>query len=433
MMLKRSVSFFLEKRKKGGITVTENVPIRMRVKFDGNRIEFTTGYRIDADKWDSTKQKVKSGCSNRLKQTASQINTALARYDADIQTIFQHFEMTNLAPTPEQIKEAFNARTDVATGEKAPIQKQLSFWEIYDLFTKESGKMSDWTEATYEKFAAAKNHLRDFDKNMTFESLAETRLNDYVLFLRNKKNLRNSTIGKQMGFFKWFLRWAHHKGYHKNTAFEVFRPKLKQARKTVVFLTEEELTQLKAFRIPDHKQHLDRVRDVFLFCCFTGIRYSDVYNLKRSDIKGNCIEIVTVKTMDTLIIELNDHSRPIIEKYVDIAFENDKALPVVSNQKMNDYIKELCEMAGIDTPVTLIHFRGNERIEQVAPKYSLLGTHTGRRTFICNALALGIPVQVVMKWTGHSDYKSMKPYIDVADKIRANEMERFNSFGKLTK
>ncbi len=60
------------------------------------------------------------------------------------------------------------------------------------------------------------------------------------------------------------------------------------------------------------------------------------------------------------------------------------------------------------------------------PKYALVGTHTGRRTFICTALSLGIPVQVVMKWTGHSDYKSMKPYIDVADKNKINEMKKFN-------
>jgi integrase len=292
--------------------------------------------------------------------------------------------------------------------------------------------MNDWTEATYEKFVAAKNHLQTFDKSMTFESLSESRLNEYVLFLRNRKDLRNSTIGKQIGFVKWFLRWAHHKGYNRNTTFEIFRPKLKQARKTVVFLSEEELTQIKAFSIPPHKSYLDRVRDVFLFCCFTGIRYSDVYNLKRSDVKGGHIEIVTVKTVDTLIIELNDHSKAILQKYADIAFENDKALPVVSNQKMNDYIKELCEIAGIDEQVTLIHFKGNERIETIAPKHTLVGTHTGRRTFICNALALGIPVQVVMKWTGHSDFKSMKPYIDVADKIRAGEMERFNGFGKLS-
>jgi integrase len=93
---------------------------------------------------------------------------------------------------------------------------------------------------------------------------------------------------------------------------------------------------------------------------------------------------------------------------------------------MNDYLKELGELAKIDTPVSQTHYFGSERIDEVLPKYELLGTHVGRRTFICSALSIGIPVQVVMKWTGHSDYKSMKPYIDVADKTKKNAMEKFN-------
>ena len=171
---------------------------------------------------------------------------------------------------------------------------------------------------------------------------------------------------------------------------------------------------------------MERVRDVLLFTCYTGLRYSDVYNLKRSDIKPGHIEVTTVKTSDSLIIEFNKHSKAIIEKYAHIPYENDKALPVVSNQKMNDYIKELAELAEINTPVRLTHYTGNKRTDEVLPKYELLGTHVGRRTFICSALSIGIPVQVVMKWTGHSDYKAMKPYIDVADKTKKSAMEKFN-------
>lgn len=89
-------------------------------------------------------------------------------------------------------------------------------------------------------------------------------------------------------------------------------------------------------------------------------------------------------------------------------------------------LKELGELAEINDPVRETYYKGNERIDTVTPKYALLGTHAGRRTFICNALALGIPAQVVMKWTGHSDYKAMKPYIDVADDIKANAMNKFN-------
>ena len=111
---------------------------------------------------------------------------------------------------------------------------------------------------------------------------------------------------------------------------------------------------------------------------------------------------------------------------IKVHFENHMALPVISNQKMNDYLKELGELAEINEPVRETYYKGNERIDEVTPKYALLSTHAGRRTFICNALALGIPAQVVMKWTGHSDYKAMKPYIDIADDIKANAMNKFN-------
>ncbi len=168
------------------------------------------------------------------------------------------------------------------------------------------------------------------------------------------------------------------------------------------------------------------MRDVFLFQCFTGLRYSDVFNLRRSDVKETHIEVTTVKTADSLVIELNNYSRAILDKYRQVAFEGDKVLPVISNQKMNDYLKELGELAEINEPVRETYYKGNERIDEVTPKYALLSTHAGRRTFICNALALGIPAQVVMKWTGHSDYKAMKPYIDIADDIKANAMNKFN-------
>lgn len=93
---------------------------------------------------------------------------------------------------------------------------------------------------------------------------------------------------------------------------------------------------------------------------------------------------------------------------------------------MNDYIKELAELVGIDEPVHETYYKGNKRIDTITPKYALLSTHAGRRTFICYALSIGIPVQIVMKWTGHSDYKAMKPYIDVVDELKASEMQKFN-------
>ena len=280
--------------------------------------------------------------------------------------------------------------------------------------------------ATYEKFAAVKSHLTKFDPDLSFESLDESRLTQYVQFLEEQEGLRNTSILKQIAYLKWFLRWCSKKGYCMNNAYEDFNPKLKSTPKKVIFLTWEELSKLREYPIPATKQYLERVRDVFLFQCFTGLRYSDVFNLRRGDVKENHIEVTTVKTADGLVIELNNYSRAILDKYRQVAFEGDKVLPVVSNQKMNDYLKELSKLAGIDESVRETYYKGNERIDLITPKYELMSTHAGRRTFICNALSLGIPAQVVMKWTGHSDYKAMKPYIDIADDIKANAMDKFN-------
>ena len=427
MNIKRNIIFTLESRKKDGVLIVENVPIRMRVNFASKRIEFTTGYRIDAAKWDTDKQRVRNGCTNKLKQSASEINASLLGYYTEVQEIFKKFEVEEIMPTPEQIKEAFNALHKPIEEEIKPRKSTPNaFYKVFDEFVRDCGQQNDWTDSTYEKFAAVKNHLMNFRDGLTFDFFDEKGLNDYVTYLRDVKEMRNSTIGKQLSFLKWFLRWAFKKGLHQNNAYDSYKPKLKSTQKKIIFLAWEELNKLREFEIPAAKQALDRVRDVFLFQCFTGLRYSDVFNLRRSDIKGDHIEVTTVKTSDSLIIELNKHSKAILDKYKDVAFEDDKVLPVITNQKMNDYLKELAELAGIDEPVRQTYYRGNERIDEVTPKYALLGTHAGRRTFICNALALGIPPQVVMKWTGHSDYKAMKPYIDIADDIKANAMSKFN-------
>ncbi|MBS4809969.1 MAG: phage integrase SAM-like domain-containing protein, partial [Bacteroides sp.] len=194
MNIKRNIIFALESRKKNGVPIVENVPIRMRVIYASQRIEFTTGYRIDVAKWDADKQRVKNGCTNKLKQ-----------------------------------KDTSEDQEDV----------KISFWEVFDEFVKECGNQNNWTESTYEKFAAVKNHLKEFKEDLTFEYFNEFGLNEYVNFLRDKKDMRNSTIGKQMGFLKWFLRWSFKKDYHQNIAYDTFKPKLKTTPKKVIFLTWE--------------------------------------------------------------------------------------------------------------------------------------------------------------------------------------------------
>ena len=149
-------------------------------------------------------------------------------------------------------------------------------------------------------------------------------------------------------------------------------------------------------------------------------------NLKSTDIKGDMMYITTVKTHDRLPINLNKFAKEILKKYEHCNVPDNLALPVLANQLMNRYLKNLCELAGFNKPITRTCYRAGNRVEETFPKYEMIGTHAGRRTFICFALSSGIPPQVVMKWTGHSDYQAMKPYIAIAEKTKADAMKLFD-------
>ena len=111
-------------------------------------------------------------------------------------------------------------------------------------------------------------------------------------------------------------------------------------------------------------------------------------------------------------IELNKYALQILDKYKNIHFPKGLALPVISNAKMNEYLKEAAEIAGIKEPVRIVFFKGNKRYENVLPKCELLTTHSGRKTFICNAIRLGIPTNVIMEWTaGPPHERSRHPYL----------------------
>jgi len=456
--------------------ITQNVLITMRITYKSMRIELSTGYHIDALRWDDKSQMVLG--PNRDGLSADEINLGLMQLSRNVNEAAKLYDDSDLIPSQDEFKNCLQRIKDGTMGitkfspvpsstirkSSSPKKKRevadssgskpstkraesiinnnyestnnLSFWDITYEFERQCGRQNNWTEATYEKFRAMRAHLkslREYKRSLglktfdiNFDYFDEDGLLDYIEFLRDVKNMMNGSIEKQLGFLKWFLRWSMSKGFHHNNTFETYKPKLKKTQKKVVYLSKNELTQLEDYPIPEDKLYLYRVRDVFLFCCFTGLRYSDVYNLRRCDIKDDFIEITTVKTNDSLKIELNKTSKRILEKYKPFTFKEDKALPVISNQKMNQYLHELCKMVGLDEPIRQTYYSGNKRLDIVKPKYEFIGTHTGRRTFICNALSMGISPQIVMKWTGHSDYMAMKPYIDIADEVKSNAMKKFD-------
>ncbi len=415
-----------EKDDKANLTdknYNSDAKLRMRIRWNKQTINFNVGHRVFLDKWSTDTQRCNKNTTNKKKESASQINNKIQAYEDAANEVFKKFETSNTIPTIDQYRIAFNNQIG---RNKKPLTKGHDFFSYFDQFTKERGNLNDWTDATYEKFETVKNHLESYDTELTFEKLSEDGLTNYVQYLRNDKELRNTTIEKQLGFLKWFLRWAKDKEYNKQLAFEKFTPKLKKANKTIIFLEWDELMILYNKEIPEDKKHLERVRDVFCFCCFSSLRYSDVENLKRSSVYKTHIKVTTIKTDDSLEIDLNDYSRAILEKYKDIELLNNSALPVISNQKMNDYLKDVAAFCELDRPITQTYYKGNKRTDEVNPLHKVISSHSGRKTFISNALMLGIPAEVVMKWTGHADYKSMKPYIAIADKEKAKQMDLFN-------
>lgn len=417
MVIKRSISFYLQKVYNN--TNNGESQIRMRVRWNWNVAQFNCGYTIDPKRWDSSNSRCKKNYFNRKGFSSADINKELLRLENLAQDVFKSFEVIEYIPTQEEYKKAFNAQN----GKNIGCYQKITLDECLHRFITEQSSINGWSMGTIYKFNTLKKHLIRIKQDVRLSDFNTAFYIKYIEYLLETINMKNTSVIKSWKIFQWFLRWADKNGYLQNKDYIDFTPRLKTVSdKEVIYLTWDELMKVYALKLPENKKYLERVRDVFCFQCFTSLRYSDVVKLKRDDIVDDVVKVVTEKTGDTIRIELNKYSRSILEKYKD----EERPLPVPSNQKMNEWIKEVCFLAGINSPITSVYYKGSERIEEVHPKYELIGTHTGRRTFICNALTMGIPAATVMEWTGHSDYKAMKPYIKIADQEKAKAMKKFD-------
>ena len=142
--------------------------------------------------------------------------------------------------------------------------------------------------------------------------------------LRSRSQGKYHTCANKPLYLSWFLNWATDRGYNTNLAYKKFRPTLKMTQRKVIYLTKDEIARVRDLEISEAQAYLDPIRDIFLFCCFSGLRHSDVNNLRRSDVKGDHIEVTTVKTADSISIELNKITKAILEKYKDTPFRDGK-------------------------------------------------------------------------------------------------------------
>ena len=173
----------------------------------------------------------------------------------------------------------------------------------------------------------------------------------------------------------------------------------------MIYLSDEELMRI--YYLTNLPDTLMKVKDTFCFACFTGLRFSDINKLTNANIKGDYLEIKTEKTRDFIKVPLNDYCKDILNFYKSEI--NGKPLPTgISNQKTNEYLKEIARLAEVNEMTTIEKFNGSKKITITKPKSELISSHTARRTFVTLALEKGIRAEVVMAMTGHKNYKTFK-------------------------
>ena len=442
---------------------TGEASLRVSVNIRGTRLMKNIGFTIDPAMWNAEKQEVKKSYKNLAGYTGAEINSRISK----ITEHFASYELTlSEQPTVKDLEtelkkviygsdvhlaslhkgdkdmDSLKQKTEQAK-EEALEKLAPSAYSYVDEYLKARAREVSWTIETAKANKTFKNQLGKFNKTVPLSYFNQEGLAAYVDFLRFTLELEDSSVRKQYKNLAAFLNWCNAHGYAHLPDVATYHPVFKVPAKPVIFLTHEELLKLYNYEVPKSGEKvtlkdmsgreyektvqepgaLAKTRDLFCFCAFTSLRYSDMANLHRYDVQDGAISVVTQKTNARLQIKLNSYAQAILDKYKDQYFPGDLALPVISNQKMNQYLKEICELCGFNEPIHITGFRKGRRYDITVPKYSEISTHCGRKTFICFMLSIGIAPQVVMKFTGHADYKSMKPYIDIAEKAKTDAMD----------
>jgi len=423
MEIKKTVSTYLQKQKAELKEYTIRTSVRWRLPSESKYqcVVTNVGYTISPSKWDKELSRVKKRVTNSKYESAVEINKAIQEKEGVISTAFKKFEFEGIVPTQKILRDTINSLLGKNVGKPREL---MTFQDAFAAYLMDLSKTKSLTSATYAKLKTIRNIFKEFDPNLRLDQITKDKLDHYVEYLINERGLQNGTAKKNLTFIRTFLDYCENRRLIK-TDWKTHSVELKTVSgRKVVFLDLDEFNRVYNFEFPENKQYLERTRDVFCFQCLTSLRYSDVSKLKKTDILNDKVSLVTEKTDEILEIPLNNQAKAILSKYNN--FDSIRALPVISNQKMNEYIKEVCYLVGLNQVVNKTYYKGKERITESFKKYELISTHTGRRTFICLALANNIPPQTVMKITGHSDYKSMQPYIDVTDQSKVDAVNIFN-------
>lgn len=315
-------------------------------------------------------------------------------------------------PTAEALREV--AVPTEASVPEVPAAAQ--FWTVFDGWVALAHARSKVTSGRL--YATMGRHLRDFERAsglvVDFDTITVSFGDRYTTYLLHTARLTDNTVAKQVSTLKRFLRWARGREYTTAIAFEKLNWKRQET--DIMTLTFEEVAALEQLILPAGSS-LDNARALFLLACYTGLRFSDLVSIRAEHLRGTSLRLTTKKTRETVTVPLQAPALSIVNKM--LAGE----VHPITNQRLN-YLKELGQLAGIDTPVEVIRFRGGHRESTTQAKWERLGCHTGRRTFVTLSLERGLRPELVMKITGHRSWRSFQRYVNITEQTVEREFAR---------
>lgn len=407
------IKFYLEKRKDkatGGL-ISKNVPIILFYSFNGERLQYYTGMRIDVSKWDEENMKVAKGYGE-----ASEINRELGKLKSKVEDIYEKAKVLKEDLSLEYFRERLK-------GNGATNKSKLNFYECLDGYYASSAltKGASTMRTIKSTFTILAKFSEYTGTKLEFKNITQDFYDKLLDYCFNVKDYKNGYTGKLIKDLKAFLNWATERNYNTYLDFKKKSFKRLHEEPEIIFLTYDELIYLYTHKVGG-TERLKQVRDVFCFGCFTGMRYSDILVLKPEHLYEDFIRYRIVKTGENNMIPLNQYSKQIVNKYKGKL--GDKCLPVISEQNTNDYLKELFKKIKLNRNVQKVSFQGAKSIKVTAPLSEVITFHISKKTFMTNFLAKGGSLLTAMAITGNKDFKTAKRYYKVVDSLKSDEMAK---------
>lgn len=380
-------------------------------KKESKKFVYSTGEKILPEHWDQINRlPVFRGTKKANDRKAIKIQ--LDRYVSCFENIRARCLTVNQDFTSQLLKKTFDEEF-----KKAPTGKNI-FFEAYDEFVNQKKRNQEWKHSTEKRYQNIRNILESFEAHtgykLTFNSINSKFHAEFTHYCMEVKGHVNNTYSRNLGLFKTFMHWAYDRenGYTYNDDFKKFKKKERVVTQQIA-LKKEDLQKLMNHNFEKSKAHLEKIRDVFVFSCVTGLRFGELsFVTKNSIIDGN-IHLKEEKSSEkeSRTIPLNDLALYILKKY-------EYKLPLLTNQRHNEYIKDVFKDAGYTWEVEKNVTKGKAVIREKMFFYERISTHTARRTFITMLKREGKSDKLISKMSGHRDIKTLLAYYIVDDEAK---------------